>query len=300
MDSETLAGLLWSTANDGEAPRVLGLLDGARDETIVPAIWESGLRFQCLYSGSLSRSLQLAAPYLVQLAPDSRFFRMLVAEGWGRAWCSFVVARVDVTFKTLRDHFRTLLRVRDKHNQILVFRFYDPRVLRLYMRTCEPLETAQMLGPTQALACESGDGDALIEFKSASIEFNRHVVHASQRTMARGSNRRMVVIRKEQFEALAVPFRECLLAFVRTSLPSYYAASGEEGAAELVKVAIESAAPYGIESCRDVGRYIAFMDGLGWSFDSDPSYSWARAILLDDSLASEDKLTRLLAAVMAR
>jgi hypothetical protein len=177
IDIETLSQLLWPHGNGPEAPKVYALLDGARDEAIAPAIGQSNLRFECLYAGSLSRALQSAAPYLVHLAPDSGFFSRMVHAGWGHSWGIFAMARPEVTFKALRKHFRTLLRVQDEHQNILLFRFYDPRVLRVYMPTCEPAEIVQMLGPTLALACESSNGAALLEFESARLR-SAHVDYA--------------------------------------------------------------------------------------------------------------------------
>ncbi len=167
MDIALLTRALWPTGNAPTCPQAYALLDGARDDAIGPAVWLSNLPYTCLYSGALSRSLQLAAPYLVQLAPESRFFRNLVDAGWGQAWGIFAVAPPDVTLKALRKHFRTLLRVTDEQGTIYAFRFYDPRVLRVYMPTCEPSEALQVLGPVQALACESPDGKELLEFSSA-------------------------------------------------------------------------------------------------------------------------------------
>lgn len=166
MDIGPLIQALWPKGNGPHCPQVYALLDGARDEAIAPAIWLSNLPFACLYAGTMSRSLERAAPYLVQLAPESRFFNTLVNDGWGQAWGIFAIAQPDVTLKVLRKHFRSLLRVQDEQGRILAFRFYDPRVLRLYMPTCEPSETLQMLGPVQVLACEAVYGEALLEFRS--------------------------------------------------------------------------------------------------------------------------------------
>jgi hypothetical protein len=167
MDIVTLTQAFWPNGNGPDCPQVYALLDGARDESIAPSVWMSNLPHACLYAGALSRPLQLAAPYLVQLAPDSLFFSTLVCKGWGQAWGIFVVAKPEVTLKALRKHFRTLLRVQNEHGQVLAFRFYDPRVLRVFLPTCEPSERLQMLGPVDVLACESTQSDDLLEFRSA-------------------------------------------------------------------------------------------------------------------------------------
>jgi len=178
IDVQTVTQWLWPQGHDPGVPQVYALLDGARDDAIAPAIWGSNLPHECLYAGSLSPSLKLAAPYLVHLAPESRFFSKLVSEGWGRAWGIFAVAQPGATLKVLRKHFRSLLRVQDEHKRVLMFRFYDPRVLRVYMPTCEPSETVQVLGPAQVLACESSSGEALLEFKSARASLRRSTCEA--------------------------------------------------------------------------------------------------------------------------
>lgn len=164
MNIALLIRALWPNGNGPKCPQVYALLDGARNDAIAPAIWLSNLPSTCLYAGSLSRSLERAAPYLVQLAPESRFFNTFVTTGWGQAWGIFAIAQPDVTLKVLRKHFRTLLCVQDTEGQSIVFRYYDPRVLRAYMPTCEPSEIAKMLGPAMRLTCESDEGDMLLTF----------------------------------------------------------------------------------------------------------------------------------------
>lgn len=167
MDIQTLTHTLWPQGNGPDCPQVYALLDGARDERIAPLVWGSNLPHTCLYAGTLSPALQSAAPYLVQLAPESRFFHNLVESGWGQAWGVFAVAQADVTLPLLRKHLRTLLRVQDEQGRVLAFRFYDPRVLRLYLPTCEPAEADQFFGPVSALFCESDQPDISLQFGRA-------------------------------------------------------------------------------------------------------------------------------------
>lgn len=162
MDAASLAEQLWPTGSGPQAPQVYVLLDGARDKMIVPMLRSSGLPFECLYAGELSPALMAAAPYLVQLAPESRFFNQLIGRAWGNAWGIFIVARPDVTLQALRRHFRTLLRVRTEQGQVLVFRFYDPRVLRTYLPTCTATERKQFFGPIGTIAWESEQVAALV------------------------------------------------------------------------------------------------------------------------------------------
>jgi hypothetical protein len=171
IDVRTLTCLLWPEGNGPEALQVYALLDGARDEAIAPAIWRSQLPYECLYAGSLSPALRMAAPYLAHLAPESAFFSRLVSDGWARAWGLFVIAQPDVTFQALRKHFRTLLRVKDEQKRVLVFRFYDPRILRVYLPTCTGAELSLFFGPVRAFACESEAGNELIRHERNEMLF---------------------------------------------------------------------------------------------------------------------------------
>jgi hypothetical protein len=163
MHASDLANLLWPSGSGPRSPQAYLLLDGARDKRIVPMIRSSGLPYECLYSGRLLPELMAAAPYLVQISPESRFFQQVLPRAWGNAWGCFVVARPEVTLEALRRHFRTLLRVQDETGRVMVFRFYDPRVLRVYLPSCTAAERAQFFGPVDSLAWEDEAGDTLIQ-----------------------------------------------------------------------------------------------------------------------------------------
>lgn len=172
MHIEALIQSLWPEGNSAASPQVYALLDGARDDRIAPLVWRSGLPYTCLYAGTLSPALQSAAPYLVQLAPESRLFHTLVELGWGQAWGVFAVAQADVTLPLLRKHFRSLLRVQDEQGRVLAFRFYDPRVLRAYLPTCDASERRRFFGPVQGMACEDQPAQALLQFAARPHQFD--------------------------------------------------------------------------------------------------------------------------------
>ncbi|SDZ68421.1 DUF4123 domain-containing protein [Pseudomonas sp. NFIX28] len=162
--NEWLATELWAQGTRPEDPQVYALLDGARDPDIERRVRTSRADFACLYAGELSPSLSAAAPYLLHLDPHQPYTRQLLEDSWGQSWGCFVVAAAHVSLRDLREHFRTLLRVADPKGNILVFRFYDPRVLRLYLPTCTALERAALFGPARALIAETGTGHSLVNY----------------------------------------------------------------------------------------------------------------------------------------
>ena len=143
---------------------VFAILDGAQDERIHAAVDGTFLPKDCLYSGDLPWQLQMTAPYLVQLEREDRFTRYLIDKGWGNSWATFL--RTETGIKQLRRHLREFLRVRDEAGRRLIFRYYDPRVLRVYLPTCWPTELDTFFGPISAFITEGDDRGEILEFRN--------------------------------------------------------------------------------------------------------------------------------------
>lgn len=60
---------------------------------------------------------------------------------------------------------RQFLFVKDEDGKELYFRFYDPRILRLYLPTCTKTETAAFFGPVLRFLIESEDARSLLVFQ---------------------------------------------------------------------------------------------------------------------------------------
>ena len=116
-----------------------------------------------MYEGTQAVALEAFAPYLVRLTENSKLLESLIAHGWGKAWEIFVVSGSD--FQSVRKHFRTFLMVKGPDGQRLYFRYYDPRVLRLYLPMCNAIETEFIFGPVSAYLCESETPDSLLSFR---------------------------------------------------------------------------------------------------------------------------------------
>ena len=161
IDERTETRIL-STLAAETAPResLWGILDGARDASIFGKV-ETARRQCCLYAGALPWQLQMTAPYLVELPVDA-FTRSLLRAGWGNSWGIFFLS--EAPMETLRRHLRTFLRVADQRGRYLIFRYYDPRVMRVYLPTCQPSELRAVFGPIRCYLMESPLGDTLLRF----------------------------------------------------------------------------------------------------------------------------------------
>jgi hypothetical protein len=142
---------------DGE--EVCALLDGASVPGLLERLdAEPALEVECLLRGELEPDMAEVAPYLVRLEPGAEFAEWVVGTGWGRHWGSFVASRQG--FRKLRDHLRALTLIYRRDGTPLYFRYYDPRVLRVFLPTCSPAQLKQMFGPVDAFLAESEAGDA--------------------------------------------------------------------------------------------------------------------------------------------
>jgi hypothetical protein len=163
---------LWPTAAASRTGSVWAVLDCARDPAVYGALIESRLEFRSLYSGTVPRALEMNAPQLVELLPGHRLTERLLGAAWGQAWGIFL--RIDDA-ANLRHHLRKFLKVRDEQGRRLLFRYYDPRVLRSYLPTCTPDELAQVFGPLHSFMVEDGEG-AFIEFTRVAGQLRRRVL----------------------------------------------------------------------------------------------------------------------------
>lgn len=142
---------------------VWAILDGARDRRVYGFLLDSYLNYSCLYAGTLAPELEVAAPYLVQLEHEDKYTRQLLELAWGNSWG--VLLKCDIRMERLRRHLRTFLRVHDQRGRRLVFRYYDPRVLRVYLPTCVAGELTAVFGPIDRFWTEAPSGGSLLEFR---------------------------------------------------------------------------------------------------------------------------------------
>jgi hypothetical protein len=146
-----------------EDANVFAVVDCARDRRIYREMKRGALAYESLFSGALSPALREVAPYLVRLSEDDMFTEYFVEEGWGQAWGICVAGRA--THYGVRRHLRTLLRVRAAEGRWLLFRYYDPRVLSVFLPTCSPEQLDQMFGPLLRFDLEGPAGESLVRFR---------------------------------------------------------------------------------------------------------------------------------------
>jgi len=156
---EQIRERLWPA---GPTRDVWAILDGARNKSIYWMVRHSFLESTCLFSGDLSSELEQAAPYLIQLDRDDELVEQLVERGWADNWGVFF--KSGTSLNKLRRHLREFLRVRDTSGKRLLFRYYDPRVLRIYLPTCTTTELRTVFGPIETFWAVAEDPSVMLDF----------------------------------------------------------------------------------------------------------------------------------------
>ncbi|MCY1077826.1 DUF4123 domain-containing protein [Archangium lansingense] len=159
---EKLLQCVWPPLKARNLLDVYVLLDAARDEAILPAIQGCDLEVDCLFSGVMPAALARVAPYLVRLRRSDPFPGWLAEHAWRKSWGIFLQATGDR--ELVRKHLQSLLLVRTEQGKELYFRYYDPRILRVYLPTCTPQELQHLFGPVRSFFAESEDGATLLQY----------------------------------------------------------------------------------------------------------------------------------------
>jgi pSer/pThr/pTyr-binding forkhead associated (FHA) protein len=141
---------------------LFAILDAARDPKVLEVLRNCDQPYQSLYEGVKGEVLAEFAPYLVEVSPKSTLIETLVGEAWGNSWGIFLTSTIG--FKETRRHFRHFLLVQTEDGRELYFRFYDPRVLRVFLSTCTPQETSAFFGRIGCYLLEGEKQTELLQF----------------------------------------------------------------------------------------------------------------------------------------
>jgi hypothetical protein len=142
---------------------VYAVLDGASVPDLPHVLWEQRPEHACLYRGTLESDMARVAPYLVRLEYGSPFTDWVLGQGWGNHWGILALTPADVTLRGMRQHFRKFLMVLDPQGERMYFRYYDPRVLRVYLPTCNTEEMGIFFGPIRSYMLEDDDAAVLLK-----------------------------------------------------------------------------------------------------------------------------------------
>jgi len=152
------------------------ILDAARSTRVLELLSAAKEPFQCLYTGESAVALATCAPYLVRLPAKSRLLRNLVREGWSQSWGVYLTC--EASLAELRKHLRHFLMVKTEAGEDLYFRFYDPRVLRVFLPKSTAQQVGEFFGPIREYFLEGPEPGSLLGATLSEPIFRRRSIVA--------------------------------------------------------------------------------------------------------------------------
>jgi hypothetical protein len=295
---ETVAeGLLELARKDGA--QLYGLLDSARSETVLQQLSKGETVYESLYRGLKAEERYWeVSPFLLECREESEIFTWQTTEAWGDSCSLYLISDEDLP--GLVSHFQKFVKVVTFEEEELLFRFYDPRVLRLYLPTCNKTELEHFFGPVRRFLVEDETGETILTFAPGDREASKTVA-SSKPTDRKGR----LIIRQGQMAAFSKAtvrnFENRLRAHLQETYPEPSEALGEAGVREVIAHGMKRAEHYHLASEREICGYVELMFEFGRDFDRDPRHPWAGEILRDKTIdSSEERLSRLSEVAAAR
>jgi len=272
------------------------VVDGASAPGLVQKLNNWRTKYACLFSGELAPELIETAPYLLKLEPGAHATEWLL-DNWGEHLGILAVIPKEIEFNAVRKHFRGFLIAINPDKERLYFRYYDPRVLRLYLPTCTPEETWKVFGPVKHYLLEGKENDARlywpnitgVEHKTVLSEDNSscspdtrqkksdrlHTAQTDSPMSPKGVSG-LLRLRPEQM-TLRISEEEGFVDwYVDTFMPKHLASShetfSEQELSQMVTHGRNEALAYGFTEPRSQVHFVTFMWKIGPNFHHYPGF----------------------------
>lgn len=152
-------------AFNGRPGQIYAVIDAALVADFQQKLDAAQIPSLCLFAGNDAITLAESAPYLLPLDvtrdATHSLWRAAIGQNWG------IHLRSARSPEGLRTHLRRLLWIRHFSSEDPVyFRFYDPRVLRSFLPTCDHPQLRTLFGDSviDAFYAEDARASSLLEY----------------------------------------------------------------------------------------------------------------------------------------
>ena len=152
------------------------LLYGVADCAVEPRLYPQVQRLEpggarCLFQGDLHPEVKAVSPHLVTLTQGDPLTDAWRTQGWGQSWGVWLTssAGLHAVWRRLRHFTQAVL---PSGEGPLLFRFWDPRVLRVYLPLVEPAELPGWFEDVEAYIVAAEDGRGALRFTLAGGALN--------------------------------------------------------------------------------------------------------------------------------
>lgn len=129
------------------------IVDGAADPRLYPVI-QSASQHVCLYEADYPAETLSTLPHLVQMNPGEQLPDLWRRHESGRFWG--MACRSALGLKPLRRHLRKFTTARLPLGDVVLFRFWDPRVFVTFANSAGPDEIGPFFAGIEAVIIDLG------------------------------------------------------------------------------------------------------------------------------------------------
>jgi hypothetical protein len=169
-EMEGTGGELLVRFAEREKGQLFAILDSARSDAVLSKLALNEVQYESLFRGREEEPLYDVSPFLVWCKEKTKIFEWLTSEVWGQSIGVFFTS--SDSFRNLFTHFQRFLLVQEEGGEELYFRFYDPRVLRVYLPTCTAQELDLFFGKVSRFIMESEDKKSIVTYAKVGGEQN--------------------------------------------------------------------------------------------------------------------------------
>ena len=134
--------------------RWFAVVDGAADPRLYDVV-ASAREHACLYSGEYDSETRKALPYLAALDDGEDLPRLWRTHETGRFWG--ILMRSDARLGDLRRHLRHFTTARLPLGEVVLFRFWDPRVFATFAISESEDQVAAFFAPIELAIADLGE-----------------------------------------------------------------------------------------------------------------------------------------------
>lgn|GEM_PF-829554 len=153
---------------ESEDLKLYGIVDSARNEEVFRYLILGNVKYKSLFEGTMDIQSFVVSGFLVECKKESLLFQWLTTEAWGDSSCIFFTSKSS--FEDLFHHFQQFNRVRLEDDKVVLFRYYDPRVLRQLLPEYNPIELDTFFGDVQSFFAESEDPEVVNVYQKGNEE----------------------------------------------------------------------------------------------------------------------------------
>jgi len=143
--------------------RTYCILDGAAVPDLPKRLYQLDPPNHSLIRGELTPDMVHVAPYVAIMMPNEKFTAWVIENSFGKNWGIYVQSRFSIF--EMRRHFRSLISVHDEEGMPMIFRFYDPRVIRKFLPTCDKDQLKVFFGNVDTYFVEAEEEDKLLAYR---------------------------------------------------------------------------------------------------------------------------------------